>query len=407
MHLHTIKNYIIVLLALIGSAAYAQPGKDQVTVVLSLDGFRWDYPVKTATPTLDMMARNGVKAVSLIPSFPSKTFPNHYTLATGLVPDHHGIVNNSFYDPLLGKSFSLGNTEAKFDPAFYGGEPIWVTAEKQGVKTASFFWPGSDVAIQGLHPGRWKEYDQSVTFMQRIDTIIKWLQLPQQQRPKLIMAYYHEPDGAGHDFGPDDPRTFRMVHEMDSMTGVLYDRIKKLPDGREINFIVVSDHGMGAISSERNVVLSDFIPAAWPVRIEGGNPNYNLYADKPWADSVCNALKGIRGIKAWKPAEVPACLHYGTNPRVGDVIVVADSAWSVTLTKPKNEYTGGTHGYDIRDTDIHAIFYATGPAFIKNFVQPSFPNVDVYPLLAYLLGIKPAITDGDLNQVIMMLKPSK
>jgi alkaline phosphatase D len=118
-------------------------------------------------------------------------------------------------------------------------------------------------------------------------------------------------------------------------------------------------------------------------------------------------LKKIKGIEVWKPAEVPACLNFGSNPRVGDVIVVADSSWSVTLNKPKNEYSGGTHGYDIRDTDIHAIFYATGPAFKKNFVQPSFPNVDVYPLLAYLLGIKPAVTDGDLNQVIMMLKPSK
>ena len=407
MHFRNIKNYLFVLLALCSSLAYAQPGKDQVTVVLSLDGFRWDYPVKTATPNLDMIARQGVKAVSLIPSFPSKTFPNHYTLATGLVPDHHGIVNNSFYDPLLGKSFSLGNNEAKFDPAFYGGEPIWVTAEKQGIKTASFFWPGSDVAIQGMHPGRWKEYDQRVTFAQRIDTIIKWLQLPSQQRPKLIMAYYHEPDGAGHDFGPDDTRTFRMVREIDSMTGILYDRIRKLPDSRKINFIVVSDHGMGAITSARNVVLRDFIPETWPVRIEGGNPNYNIYADKAWADSAYNVLKKIKGIEVWKPAEVPAYLRYGSNPRVGDLIVVADSAWSVTLNKPQKEYTGGTHGYDIRDTDIHAIFYATGPAFKKNFVQPSFPNVDLYPLLAYMLGIKPKATDGDLNQVIMMLKPSK
>jgi len=407
MHFRKIKNYLFVLLALCSSLAIAQPGKDQVTVVLSLDGFRWDYPAKTATPTLDMMALNGVKAVSMIPSFPSKTFPNHYTLATGLVPDHHGLVNNAFYDKQLGKSYSVGSKVERFDPAFYGGEPIWVTASKQGVRTASYYWVGSDVAIQGIQPDFWKPYDQSVPFIERIDTIIKWLSMPLNKRPRLVMAYYHEPDGVGHDFGPDDIRTLKVVHEIDSLVGIFYGRIQQLPNAADINFIVVSDHGMGPISSARNVVLRDYIPEAWPVRIEGGNPNFNLYADSSWADSAYNVLKKIKGIEVWKPAEVPAYLNYGSNPRVGDVIVVADSAWSVTLSKPRNEYTGGTHGYDIRNTDIHAIFYATGPAFKKKFVQPSFPNVDVYPLLAYLLGIKPKATDGDLNQVIMMLKPSK
>jgi predicted AlkP superfamily pyrophosphatase or phosphodiesterase len=385
--------------------SFAQGIKDQTTVILSLDGFRWDYPDKAYTPSLNRIAKEGVKAVSLIPSYPSKTFPNHYTIATGLVPDHNGLVNNAFYDPALKKSFSIGNKTERFNPVFYGGEPIWITAQNQGLHTASFFWVGTDVAIQGKHPDIWKPYDENIPFIERIDTIIKWLSLPAKMRPRLIMAYYHQPDGFGHDFGPDDARTLKMIHELDSLVGIFYNRLKLLPNGKNINFIVVADHGMGNISSDRNIVLRDYIPESWPVRIEGGTPNFNLYAEGAWVDSAYISLKKATHLQVWKPSEVPAYLNYGTNPRVGNIIVVADSAWAVSVQKPKKAYTGGTHGYDIHNTDMHAIFYAAGPAFKENYVQPSFQNIHIYPLLAYLLGIKPAPTDGDLNQVITMLKP--
>lgn len=380
----------------------AQNQKYHTTVILSLDGFRWDYPTKTATPALNRIARDGVKAVSLIPSFPSKTFPNHYTIATGLVPDHHGLVNNSFYDLELDKPYSLSNKEARFNPVFYGGEPIWITAQKQGVKTASYFWVGTDV--DDMHPDIWKKYNQQTPFTERIDTIVKWLKLPLAERPRLIMAYYHEPDEAGHNYGPDDKRTLKTVREMDQMVGKLYQQIEELPNTDSINLIIVADHGMGAISSKRNIVLRDYIPQSWPVMIQGGTPNFNIYAPGVWKDSAYMALKKAPHIQVWKPAEVPAYLNYGKNQRVGDIIVVADSAWSVSLSKAEKESTGGTHGYDPRDTDMHAIFYAVGPDFKKNYVQPSFQNIHIYPLLAYLLGILPAKTDGDLQQVIDMVK---
>ncbi len=381
----------------------AQSSIGNTTVVLSLDGFRWDYTEKTKTPSLNLIAREGVKAVSLIPSFPSKTFPNHYTIATGLYPDHHGLVNNSFFDRTLNKSYAISNKEARFNPEFYGGEPIWITAQKQGVRTASFFWVGSDVMIQGRQPDYWKHYDETVPFIVRIDTIIKWLSLSPSERPKLIMAYYHEPDEIGHKYGPDDARTLNMVHQLDSLTGILYNRIRHLPIGDSINFIVVSDHGMGSVSSERNVVLRELIPEYWPVLIEGGNPNFNLYCEGAWIDSVYNALKGVEGIQAWRPFDVPGYLNYGHNHRVGDIIIVADSAWSVTKNKPENAYTGGTHGYDIKNTDIHAIFYAAGPDFKKDYVHPSFQNTHIYILLAHLLGIKPVATDGNFQTIQDML----
>lgn len=248
-------------------------------------------------------------------------------------------------------------------------------------------------------------YDGNIPFIQRIDTILKWLTLPEPLRPRLIMAYYHEPDGIGHEFGPDDPKTLRLVQELDSLTGILYKRIRKLPGGNKINFMVVSDHGMGAINSEKNNALRDYIPEHWPVRIEGGNPNFNVYAEGKWVDSAYQILKKITGLKVWKPSEIPQHLCYGTNPRVGDIVIVADSAWSVTMNKPKRNFKGGTHGYDIHNTDVHAIFYASGPAFRQNYIHPTFQNIHIYPMLAHLLGIFPASTDGDLKQVTDMLKP--
>ena len=383
---------------------FSQSNSAQSTLVLSLDGFRWDYPQKTATPNLDIIANHGVRAISMIPSFPSKTFPNHYTMATGLVPDHHGIVNNSFYDPETQKVFSMGG-DGRFDPKFYGGEPIWITAQKQGVKTASFFWVGSDVAIQGRHPDYWKTYDGDVPYMNRIDTIVKWLQLPSDVRPALIMAYLEEPDGVGHDFGPNDPRTFEKVHYIDSLVGILNSKIQQLPNKEAINFIIVSDHGMGPITTENNITITELLPKAWNINIQGGNPFYNLYVEDEYLDSVYTLLKKTEHLKTWKPNEVPSYLNYGSNPKVGDIILVADSAWSLTMKKPRLFSNGGTHGYDIKNSDMHAIFYATGPSFKEKYVQDSFKNTDIYPLLAHILKIVPAENDGDLSEVSTMLKP--
>ena len=396
--------FLLIILSFFWEPGVSQCKGLQSTVVLSLDGFRWDYPSKVSTPALDLIAKNGVKAHSLIPSFPTKTFPNHYTLATGLFPDHHGLVSNSFYDPVMNKYYSIGNAEARSDTSFYGGEPIWVTARNQGVPSASFFWVGSDVPIQGTHPDYFKKYNRSIPFADRIDTVLKWLSMPQDKRPQLIMAYYEEPDAVGHDFGPDSKETLAMVHELDSIIGDFYSRLKNLPNGNCINFIVLSDHGMGPTSTDRSINLRKYIPEFWPVKIVGGNPNYNLYAEGKWIDSIYNALQNVEHIKAWRSAEVPEYLCYGKNPRTGNIIVVADSAWSVTDHENDNYSTGGAHGYDFRNTDMHAIFYATGPSFKQGYHQPSFQNTNIYPLLANILGINPAKNDGDLNQVIEMLK---
>ncbi len=371
-------------------------------VIVSLDGFRWDYPDHSVTPTLDSIERHGVKAKSLKPSFPSKTFPNHYSMATGLYPDHHGIVQNSFYDPEFDEDYYISNREAVENPKFYGGEPIWVTAEKQDVRSASYFWVGSEAPVSGYRPSYWKRYEHNFPFEQRIDSVIYWLNLPEEERPHLILLYFHEPDNVGHAYGPESVETNKEVHYLDSLMGDLCKKLNQLPFAKDINVIITSDHGMSEVSGERMVFVDQIIDTAWFNRIIGHNPNYLFDVKDNFYDTALASLQDSPHIKAWKHGELPEELNYGTNPRTMDFIVVADSSWSISFSDNPIEYMGA-HGYDNRNTDMHAIFYACGPAFKKNYKANTFENVDIYPLIARILGLFPAEVDGSVENVEGML----
>ena len=371
------------------------------TVIVSLDGFRWDYPQWYNTPFLDFMAEKGVES-GLIPSYPSKTFPNHYALATGLYPDHHGIIANSFYDRSTGETFSLGNPKTKTDPHFYGGEPIWITAKRQGLKTAVIYWPGSDVKIKGEYPDTYYIYDQQpqLTFAQRMDSVVSELALPENKRPQLIMAYLSEPDGYGHNYGPQSRQVRKAVVMCDSLLNDLYNKISKLSVAKDVNIIVVSDHGMEFVPSSHNVNLSKYIKQSW-VKMADGNAPAEIYARKGCVDSIYNALKDIPHIRVWKRNEIPAELHYGTNPRIGDVIIDPELGYSID--KKDNIPDGGTHGYDPSYMEMHAVFRAMGPDFI-HIRHSHFKNVDVYPLLCHLLNIQPAKNDGSFEEIKDIVK---
>lgn len=394
------RKAILTLILTITALLSACAKNDQVTVIISLDGFRWDYTQWYDTPFLDRMAQEGVEA-ALIPSYPSKTFPNHYTLATGLFPDHHGIIGNKFINRATGKKFSLSNREVKHDAHYYGGEPIWLTAQRQGLRTAVFYWPGSDVAVQGKYPDKYFNYDQEprLTFGQRIDGILKQLRRPEAKRPQLIMAYFEQPDHNGHVYGPQAKQTRIAVMEIDKLISNLYERIQKLPISDKVNFIVVSDHGMTLTMPEKHINARQYLKKEWYYDIEGDAPA-NVYAREGCADSICQALQGVDHIRVWHRTEVPYYLHYGTNENVGDVVIDTELGW--LFSDKKAEY-GGTHGYDPSYNDMHALFRAVGPAF-KHISLPHFPNVDVYPLLCHLLGIEPAPNDGSLNIVKRMLR---
>lgn len=373
-------------------------------VILSMDGFRWDYPEKASTPNLDYIEKIGVRANASVPCFPTKTFPNHYSMATGLYPDHHGIVHNSFYAPDIDKYYSISNMKAVTDSAFYFGEPIWVTAEKQGVKSASYFWVGSEAPHKNIFPSYHYAYNSSVSFEQRIDGVINWLKLPESERPHLIMWYIQEPDSKGHDFGPDHQETVNMVEYLDSLVGVFYNKINELPFADQINVIITSDHGMGEISNDRVVYLFDLIEKEWCEQIDGDNPVYSIEAKNEFYDTIYKKISKVDHITIWKKNEIPERLHYGSSERVKDFVILADSSWSILKSSKKKTYLGGTHGYDNQNSDMHAIFYAYGPAFKEGYKNDAINNIDIYPLICKIFKIIPAKVDGKIENTSKMLK---
>jgi predicted AlkP superfamily pyrophosphatase or phosphodiesterase len=380
-----------------------KPFKNYV-VLVSLDGYRWDYNQIFNTPNLNKMAHDGVKAERMIPSFPTVTFPNHYTIATGLYPDHHGLINNSFPASDLGLFYRMGDRVAVENPSFYGGEPMWVTAEKQGVKAGSFFWVGSEAPVGGIRPSYWKKYDEKVTFEERIDTVIKWLSYPKEKRPELVTLYFDEPDHTSHSFGPVSAETGKTVHRIDSLMGILRAKIATLPFAKRINLIILSDHGMAAVSPEKYINLKSVVPDRMISSISGGNPVYLINSKEGKKDSILYLLNQTEGLKAWDKSLVPARLHYGTNPRIPEIVVLADSSWSIGTKPDGSTLRGGAHGYDNANSDMNAVFYAAGPSFKKNFRFKELNNIDVYNLVCNLLKINPAKNDGDPEHIKGMLR---
>lgn len=397
------KKIYFTLIALCLSIAAMAAGRDTYTVIVSLDGFRWDYPEAFDVPFLNkVMPEQGVKAI-MMPSFPSKTFPNHYTLATGLYPDNHGIIANKFKIKKDNLEFSLSNTEVRTRGEYYGGDPIWLTAKRQGVKSATLFWVGSDVAIKNDHPNYWKDYlKDTLSFEQRADEVIRLLSLPEQDRPHLVMCYFEEPDASGHTYGPITMETRKALEHLDTLLSDLWTRLQAFPFGSKINFIVTGDHGMTWCESDRSLRIYDYLPKHWVDKALNDFPVL-FYASTPeYVDSIYNTLSKVDHLRVWRKGEVPAYLNYGNNVNMGDIIVLPDVGW---VLDKEPWVRGGTHGYDNTMSDMLVAFRAVGPDFKKGYVKPDkFQNVCVYPLLAHLLGITPSPNDGDINKVADLLK---
>ena len=394
--------FLLLLMAFIHGAAWAA-GRDTYTVIISLDGLRWDYLNAYDVPFMDQLAEEGVKAV-MQPSFPSKTFPNHYTLATGLTPDHHGIIANTFWDRERGVEFSLSNKVTRADGSYYGGDPVWLTAKRQGVPTATVFWVGSDVAVQGDHPTYWRDYQtQQLDFPGRVDEIIRLLSLPEKDRPHLVMAYFEEPDRSGHNYGPVCRQTRQALEYLDSLLCLLWTRIQLLPIADKVNFIITGDHGMTSVDPQRFVDIDDVLPRHWYERFCNDYPTL-IYASAPqYVDSICDALQGVDHIRAWRKSDVPPYLGYGTNHNTGDVVALPDVGW-LFADKPSKKQLG-SHGFDHTAADMQVGFRAIGPDFKVGYTKPDrFRNVCIYPLLCYLLGVAPSPNDGSLDEVRDMLR---
>ncbi|MGH7533395.1 MAG: ectonucleotide pyrophosphatase/phosphodiesterase [Gemmatimonadales bacterium] len=375
-------------------------------VLVSLDGFRADYLERPEAVHLRELAKEGVRAAWMRPSFPSLTFPNHYTIVTGLYPEHHGIIGNSMMDSTLGR-FSLGDSAANADPRWWGGEPIWATAEKQGKRAAVFFWPGSEAGEGGARPEFWRHYDGRVPFDARVAQVLTWLAMKNDSAPQFIAVYFSEPDHSGHLYGPDSPQVDSAITEADGEVGKLMAGIDSMGMRRQVDLIVVSDHGMAATGSDRLVYLDDYLPSSWYTLVEGGAGAQ--IAPKPgYADSVYHRLKDASPhLRVYWKADVPARFHYNEGSRIPAIVATADEGWYVTThayVQRRPFDMKGEHGYDNALPDMRALFVARGPDFKQGVTVGGFQNIHVYDLLARLLHVVPAPNDGSPDSTAAMLR---
>lgn len=369
------------------------------TILISIDGFRPDYMDRGNTPVLATMAAQGARGV-MHPAFPSKTFPNHYTLVTGLRPDRHGVVDNTMEDPVLpGVTFRMSNIPAVRDGRWWDqAEPIWVTAERAGIRSATMFWPGSEARIGGVKPSYVVPFNQAMPSAARTDQVLAWLDLPPDRRPAFITLYFDAVDTAGHLSGPDSGEVNAATIEVDAALGRLVAGL----DTRNIaaNLIVVSDHGMAALSPDRRAYLDDLVDrAAFRVLSAGA---FVTIVPMPGREAEVERKVVGRHLHAscWRRRGIPARFHYGRNPRVAPIVCLPDIGWTLStrdFRSPRPEM--GAHGYDPAARDMAAIFVATGPGFRRGVTLPPFDNVDVYPLLARLLGVRGLRNEGRLSDL--------
>ena len=384
-------------------SALVAESRPPVTILVSIDGFRPDYLQRGVTPNLNRLAAAGISA-AMRPSFPSKTFPNHWTLVTGLVPDHHGIVGNAMDDAARpGSHFTM----ATDDPFWWSAaEPIWVTAEKAGIRTASMFWPGANVAwgggplkdhkdrfTGGVRPHDWEQFNQAVTGGQRVDTVIDWLRRPAVTRPRFVTLYFDTVDEAGHESGPDSADVTDAVRDVDVQIGRLTDQLAALD--QPANLVIVADHGMAATADTRVFVL-DRIASPADYKVEESGVYASLFAVAGHEAALERALLQPRAhLQCWRKADIPARFHYGSNPRVPPYLCLPDPGWLIEKTTPTKPVDRGAHGYDNDAPTMRALFIASGPAFRPGVILPSFDNTDIEPLLRNLLGLPPgAHLDG-------------
>jgi predicted AlkP superfamily pyrophosphatase or phosphodiesterase len=372
---------------------------DDIVILLSIDGFRWDYIELHETPVIGQLAREGVRAGRMTPEFPTKTFPNHYTLVTGLRPESHGIVANWFFDPRLQKTFSMSKTEAYWWEA---GEPIWITAEKQGVRSGCFFWPGSETELQGRRPTLYRPFEKNLTCAQRVDGLLAWLDLPPEQRPRFFTLYFDLVDTQGHNFGPTAPETREAAREADDAIARLLAGLEQRGLRERTNLVLVSDHGMSETSPDRVVFIEDLVDTAL-VQVESLGPNGGV---RPKSDTISAAelaavirAKAPPQVQVYLREEVPVELHYRKSDRIPPVVLIAEDHWNIESKVGwplrRATYSKGSHGWDLRLPNMGAFFAAHGPAFKRGHTFSEARSLDVYELLCALLGVRPAAHEGD------------
>lgn len=366
-------------------------------LLVSLDGFRWDYLDKYRAAHLEKFAREGVRAKSLTSVFPSATFPNHYSIVTGLYAEEHGIVANEMIEPHTGVKFEMRDSSSTKDSRWWGGEPIWITAERQGQLTAPLFWVGSHVEIEGRRPTYWLPYDKKMTRSERVGRILKWIDLPVEKRPTFLTLYFEGVDSAGHEFGPDSAEVDRAVAEVDAELGNLLSAFEARGIFDQVNVIVVSDHGMASVAEDHFIPIEEMIKSI-DGEILGSGAFGGLFLKSGNPEATAKTLSHVHPhLRAYSKGEIPERFHFRSNSRIPDVLLLADEGWYMarsSTTPAKKKAIKGAHGYDNALPSMQGIFIARGPAFNRGVKIGPIASVEIYGLIARILSLKPAPNHG-------------
>lgn len=379
-------------------------------ILISIDGFRHDYLKRFQPPNLSKFVANGVQAESLIPCFPSKTFPNHYSIATGMYPENHNIINNSFFDPAKKELYQIRDRDKVENGDWYGGTPLWVNASKAGMVSASYFFVGSEADIQKVRPSYYYQYDKSVPNEERTKQAIDWLKLPKEKRPHLITMYFSDIDDTGHRYGPNnDEQLSKALLQLDQTLGTFFEQLKALQ--LDINIIFVSDHGMVEIPKGNLLHIEQVEDDDKYTTVNGGTTVHIYPKAGQDIDDIYNSLKQKeKHFKVYKTKGSPFYIHNQDNPKLGELLVLSDfqyffaDARRIAFVNKLNSVSG-QHGFSPSYPELHGIFYANGPAFNKEQIIPSFENIHIYPLICNILGLDiPNEVDGELNVLQQTLK---
>jgi len=401
----TILAAFVLLAGCAGLRTAPSPASRTTVVLVSIDALRADAPGSGTMPTLDAIAADGVHARWMNPSYPTLTFPNHYTLVTGLRPDHHGMVHNRMRDADLGR-FVSKDASATDGRWWAQGEPLWTTLERESQRTAVLFWPGSMAEIHGERPSQWRPFDKAMSVDARVRQALDWLDLPAAHRPRFVAVYFDQYDVAAHRCGAHCPDAIAAQRELDAGLAQLRAGIVARSQGRRIDLVVVSDHGMADVAHGNIRYLDDIVPAD-AIEFEDDGPVV-LVAPRPGREAEAMRLLGRHDhSECWRRESLPPAWHYGDNPRIPAIVCQADEDWLLETHSdtPFAQPVKGEHGYAPEVPSMRAVFVAEGPDFRRGVELPPFDNVDVYPLLMRLLGVEPLPNDGDIAPLLPALNP--
>lgn len=373
-------------------------------LLLSFDGFRWDYIYRVPTPNFRSLMDEGVMVKQVESAYITKTFPNHYTLVTGLYAETHGIVANEMYDPVLNRSFSM-ETDSMYESRWWEeAVPLWVTIQKAGGRSGAAMWPGSDVKIHGKFPNQYLLYNSSVSFETRVERIIEWFSAPKEEAVDFGVLYWEDPDESGHQLGPQSPLMDAVIAGIDEKLGFLMNELKKAGLFEKVNLIVTSDHGMAQLYNDNIIELDEYVSRDLYTWVDK-SPVVGILPKEGMLEVVYSKLKDANpNMVVYKKEDIPEHFHYRHNSRIMPILIEAKEGWTIMQNRT-GPFMLGNHGYDNTLRSMQPVFVARGPAFRQNYVKTSMRSVDLYPLMCHILAIRPLPNNGSLLNVRDLLSP--